>query len=33
MGHHYAIWTSDSNILLAQQIFFILGTAIGDSCF
>ena len=22
MGHHYAIWTSDSNILLAQQIFF-----------
>ena len=22
LGHHYAIWTSDSNILLAQKIFF-----------
>ena len=22
MGHHYAIWASDSNILLAQNIFF-----------
>ena len=22
LGHHYAIWTSDSNFLLAQQFFF-----------
>jgi hypothetical protein len=22
MGHHYAIWASDSNILLAQKKFF-----------
>jgi hypothetical protein len=22
LGHHYAIWTSDSNFLLAQTIFF-----------
>jgi hypothetical protein len=21
LGHHYAIWTSDSNFLLAQQFF------------
>ena len=21
MGHHYAIWASDSNILLAQKFF------------
>ena len=22
LGHHYAIWTSDSNFLLAQKIVF-----------
>jgi hypothetical protein len=22
LGHHYAIWTSDSNILLASNFFF-----------
>ena len=22
LGHHYDIWTSDSNFLLAQKIFF-----------
>ena len=22
LGHHYAIWTSDSNFLLAQKCFF-----------
>ena len=31
MGHHYAIRTSDSNILLAQQIFF--GPAKGCPSF
>jgi hypothetical protein len=30
MGHHYAIRTSDSNILLAQQFFF--GPAKGCLC-
>ena len=22
LGHHYAIWTSDSNFLLAQKFYF-----------
>ena len=34
LGHHYAIWTSDSNFLLAQTNFFgpalISGTATGS---
>ena len=32
LGYHYAIWTSDSNFLLAQIFFFgalISGTASG----
>jgi hypothetical protein len=27
LGHHYAIWTSDSNFLLAQKKYF--GPALG----
>jgi hypothetical protein len=29
MGHHYAIWASDSNILLAQKNFFGLTLISG----
>ena len=31
LGHHYAIWTSDSNFLLTQQ--FIFGPAIAGPHF
>jgi hypothetical protein len=31
MGHHYAIWASDSNILLAQKKHF--GLAFGCPSF
>jgi hypothetical protein len=31
MGHHYAIWASDSNILLAQKKHF--GPAFGCPSF
>ena len=30
LGHHYAIWTSDSNFLLTQIFFF--GHWIGTDC-
>ena len=32
LGHHYAIWTSDSNFLLAQnKLALISGTVMGHN--